>query len=123
MGTNYTEGLAATNKIAVGGAFLKYHVVTVGCLEDGDIMIDGAPVLTTFPFSLDLADVSATIRYDSEGTLVDAANQAWERRIVHLDLPLGVSMTIMRWSNYVDFRLVMPQQPDQDSHSSPRVVW
>lgn len=42
MGTRYTAGLAATNKIAVGGPFLNGHIISVGTLEDGPITVDGA---------------------------------------------------------------------------------
>lgn len=116
-GTKYTLGLAATNKIAVGGDFIKGHVIEVGCMESGDITFDGEPILTSFPSEYKLLDVpDAEIFYNTDGELVDKATEMFdERRIVHMNLPLGVRLTVLRWSNYVDFRLRMPPQPEQDS--------
>jgi len=115
-GTKYTMGLAATNKIVVGGSFINYHVLEVGCMESGDITFDGEPILTSFPSEYKLLDVpDAEIFYNTDGELVDKATEMFdERRIVHMNLPLGVRLTVLRWSNYVDFRLRMPPQPEQD---------
>lgn len=115
-GTKYTKGLAATNKVAVGGAFLNDHVIEVGCMESGDITLDGKPILKTFPSTFSLPDVpDAKITYSTAGKLVDKATEMFdERHIVHMELPLGVRLTVLRWGNYVDFRLSMKPQPDQD---------
>mmetsp|Transcript_37717 Transcript_37717/g.75127 ORF Transcript_37717/g.75127 Transcript_37717/m.75127 type:complete len:354 (+) Transcript_37717:293-1354(+) len=112
-GTKYTKGLAATNKVAVGGPFLKGHVIIVGNLEDGPITVDGSPVLKDFPGTFHVGEI-ATITYNAEGKLVDHATSEWEKHIVHMELPMGVRVTVLRWSNYVDFRVAMQKQPDQD---------
>jgi len=112
-GTKYTKGLAATNKIAVGGKFLQGHVIMVGTMESGAITVDGQPVLTTFPAKYEL-DGIATITYDSQGTLPDKAAAIWTKHIVHMDLPMGVSITVYRWSNYIDLRIRMPAVPGMD---------
>merc|ERR1711972_1162358 len=41
--------------------------------------------------------------------------------IVHVTLPLGVSLQINRWTeasegDYINIRLTMPKQPNQDGH-------
>jgi len=113
-GTPYTKGLAATNKLAVGGRFLNNHVVEVGCLEDGPITLDGSPILTAFPSSYTLEGGLGSITYSTQGELVDGATSKFARHIVHMQLPKNVRLTILRWDNYADFRLSMPQQPDQD---------
>jgi len=113
MGTNYTKGLAATNKIAVGGPFLQNHVVEVGCMEDGPITVDGAPVLQTFPSTYDLKGI-ASITYSTDGKLVDKATSDFQRHIVHMELPMGIRLTILRWGNYLDFRLAMAPQGGMD---------
>lgn len=113
MGTIYTDGLAATNKVAVGGEFLKGHSIEVGCLECGDITVDGIPVLGTLPSTYHLEDL-AVIDYSDQGLLVDEATSIWQKRVVHMHLPLGVQLTVFRWANYVDLRLVMQPQPNQD---------
>mmetsp|Transcript_55430 Transcript_55430/g.153457 ORF Transcript_55430/g.153457 Transcript_55430/m.153457 type:complete len:224 (+) Transcript_55430:2-673(+) len=113
MGTKYTAGLAATNKVVVGGPFLEDHVISVGTLEDGPITVDGKPVLKEFPSSYRLDDL-AVITYSAEGKLVDKATKDWDRKVVRMELPLGVHLEVFRWNNYLDLRLTMPKQPDQD---------
>lgn len=113
LGTKYTKGLAATSKVAIGGAFLQGHVITVGSMDSGPILVDGKPVLSSFPSSYVLGNL-ATINYNGEGKLVDDATDEWQPHIVHMQLPLNVRFTVLRWENYLDLRLVMPRQPHQD---------
>jgi len=114
-GTKYTKGLAATRKIAVGGALLNGHVIEVGCMEDGDVTVDGQAVLRNFPSSYEVPGVmGATITYNTDGTLVDGATDEFERHIIHVQLPSDVRLTVLRWNNYVDFRLSMRNTGDLD---------
>jgi len=114
-GTKYTDGLAATRKIAVGGSLLNGHVIEVGCMEDGDITVDGQTVLHTFPSSYEVPGVAgASITYNTDGTLVDGATKEFQRHIIHMQLPSDVRLTILRWNNYVDFRLSMRKTGDVD---------
>merc|ERR1719162_596071 len=51
MGTKFTFGLAATQKVAIGGPFLKNHVIEIEPMEHrygGRIMVDRQPVLGEF---------------------------------------------------------------------------
>merc|ERR1719223_1689093 len=110
MGTAYTYGLAATQKVAVGGPFLQDHVIEVEPTEHrygGHILVDGTPVLTQF--GQDRVGNVATIDYNGNGHLVDEAASVWTTRAVHLSLPKGVHMTIFRWGNYLDMKITMPQ--------------
>merc|ERR1712203_367451 len=100
MGTKYTMGLAATNAIAVGGAFLKGHTMIVGTMDSGDFTVDGQPVLPTFGH-YNIGGY-ATLTYNAEGNLVDAAAGVWEKHVVHMHLPLGVEIIVFRWKNYID---------------------
>jgi len=111
-GTKYTKGLASTNAVAVGGAFLRGHVVIVGTMDSGVLTVDGQSVLANFG-SYSIGGF-ATLTYNSEGNLPDAAAGVWSKHIVHMSLPLGVQVTVYRWKNYVDLRINMPRQPDQD---------
>lgn len=55
------------------------------------------------------------MRYDANGELVDKADHdPSSTRIVHLELPSGVSITVMRWNNYIDFKIEMPKLGDID---------
>jgi len=115
MGTKFTKGLAATNKVVVGGPFLKGHVVEVGTLESGELTVDGQPVLyEAFPPPKHNLAGLGTLTYSEEGELVDAAAGIWEKRVVRMDLPKTVTVTVFRWKNYIDLRVRMPRQPDQD---------
>lgn len=109
MGTPYTYGLAATSKVAVGGEFIGNHLIEIEPMEHaygGHILVDGKVVLTDFG-NLEIG--GAKITYDDQGEIPDKAASKWQRRIVHLTLPRGISMTIFRWGNYVDLTIEMPR--------------
>jgi hypothetical protein len=111
-GTRYTEGLAATNQIAVGGPFLHGHTIEVGTLDSGILTVDGQKVITGFPGSYSGAGFSVT--YDSNGALPDVIPEGNEKRVVHMHLPLEVKVTVFQWRNYLDVQIYMPQQRGQD---------
>eukprot|EP00428_Durinskia_dybowskii_P066426 CAMPEP_0170377996 /NCGR_PEP_ID=MMETSP0117_2-20130122/12577_1 /TAXON_ID=400756 /ORGANISM="Durinskia baltica, Strain CSIRO CS-38" /LENGTH=330 /DNA_ID=CAMNT_0010633345 /DNA_START=84 /DNA_END=1076 /DNA_ORIENTATION=- len=115
MGTEYTKGLAATNKIIVGGPFLQGHTITVGTLDSGVLTVDGSSsVLAAFPSSYQLPGGLGSITYNSQGNLVDPATHIWEKKVVTMSLPMGVRVEVFRWKNYLDLRIVMPQIPGMD---------
>mmetsp|Transcript_135486 Transcript_135486/g.432395 ORF Transcript_135486/g.432395 Transcript_135486/m.432395 type:complete len:457 (-) Transcript_135486:445-1815(-) len=110
MGTPFTLGLAATQKVVVGGPFLKGNTIEVEPVEHaygGHILVNGQPVLLEFG-TYQVGDV-ATIRYDGVGELPDRAASQWTSRIVHMDLPMGITFTVFRWGNYLDLKLEMTQ--------------
>jgi len=118
MGTKYTFGLAATQKVAVGGPFLQGHTIEVEPMEHtygGHILVDGSPVLNDF--GQQRVGNIATIDYNGYGKLVDEAASVWTTRAVHLSLPEGVHMTIFRWGNYLDMKITMTQ-PDSSTDGS-----
>jgi len=112
--TPFTNGLAATNAIAVGGPFLEGHVLKVGPMENGQITWDNQPVLANFPSEFDAAGLGK-ISYNGEGQLVDDAQANLDRHIVHMDLPQGVHLQVMRWANHINVRISMPPM-GQDGH-------
>merc|ERR1712039_1139058 len=111
-GTRYTEGLAATNQIAVGGPFLHGHKIEVGTLDSGVLTVDGQPVLSTFPSSYSGAGFALT--YNAQGEVPDVVPEGNEKRIVHMELPLGVKVRVYQWGNYMDVQVEMSPQPEQD---------
>jgi len=113
LATKYTHGLAATSRLAVGGPFLHGHVIVVGTMDDGVLTVDGQPVLTALPSTYTLHGL-ATLRYDNHGTLVDKATSRFERHIVHMELPEGVHITVLRWGNYLDLRIRMSKIDGMD---------
>merc|ERR1719343_1920269 len=111
-GTKYTEGLAATNQIVVGGPFLNGHKIEVGTRDSGVLTVDGQPVMSTFPSSYTGAGFKVT--YDAQGEVPDVVPEGNEKRIVHMELPLGVKVRVYQWGNYVDVQIEMSPQPEQD---------
>jgi len=107
LATPFTNGLAATHQIAVGGPFLNGHKIVVGPMENGQIAMDGKPILQTFPSSLSDPSCGVQLRYNGEGRLVDNAQGHLEKHIVHMDLPLGVHLQVMRWANHLNVRITM----------------
>jgi len=115
LATPFTNGLAATHQISVGGPFLNGHKVVVGPMENGQITMDGVPVLQAFPSTLSDPSSGVLLSYNSEGKLVDNAQGHLEKHIVHIDLPLGVHLQVMRWANHLNVRVSMtPRVGGQD---------
>jgi len=113
LATPFTNGLSATHQIAVGGDFMQGHTVVVGPMENGQITVDGQPVMQGFPSTYSIPGV-ATLSYNGMGTLVDDAQSHLEKHIVHMDLPLGVHLQVMRWANHLNVRITMNAFEGQD---------
>jgi hypothetical protein len=112
--TPFTNGLAATNSVAVGGPFLNGHVLKVGPMENGQITWDNQPILGAFG-TFDAAGLG-TINYNDQGELVDEAQSHLQRHIVHMTLPNNVQVQVMRWANHINLRITMSSVPGQDGH-------
>jgi len=106
MGTKYTHGLSATNKVVVSGPFIQGHKIEVGTLESGVLEVDGRSVLSHFPSTYTLPNGLGTVTYSQQGQLVYRATSRWPKRIVHMSLPQGVDITVFRWKNYLDMKIV-----------------
>jgi hypothetical protein len=114
--TPFTHGLSATDAIAVSGSFIGGNVLVVGAMETGSITWNGHPILTTFPSAFNPGN-GVGISYNGNGQLVDNAMSKYERHIVHINLPLGVRLQVMRWSHHVNVRITMSPAPGgQDGH-------
>jgi hypothetical protein len=109
MGTPYTHGLSATNKIAVGGPFLQGHKIQVGTLEEGDFSMDGRPLCVgQFPCHVTLPNGLGSITYDGQGPVVDPEGTAdWPKKVVRMRLPNGVHIAVFRWANYIDLKITL----------------
>jgi len=115
LATPFTNGLSATHQIAVGGPFMGGHTIVVGAMENGQIAMDGQPVLQAFPSTLDDPQHGIKLSYNGEGKLVDNAQGHLVKHIVHMDLPLGVHLQVMRWANHINVRISMaPREGGQD---------
>merc|ERR1719436_848779 len=115
LATPFTNGLAATHQIAVGGPFMLGHKIVVGPMDNGQITMDGQPVLQAFPSSLTDPASGIKLQYNGWGNLVDSAQGHLQKRIVHMDLPLGVHIQVMRWANHINVKITMtPRVGGQD---------
>jgi len=114
-GTKFTEGLAATNQIVVGGSFLRGHKIEVGTRQSGIVTVDGQAVFASFPAApYRAADGSFTVAYDAQGEVPDVIPEGNEKRIVRMSLPLGITVNVYQWFNYIDVTITMAAQPSQD---------
>merc|ERR1719277_127197 len=114
MGTEFTHGLAATQKIVVSGSFIGGHKIEAEVVRHGGIYFDGQPILPNRPSTYPLPGGLGTLVYDGEGELVDKAQAKYTKRVVHMHLPNGIEITVFRWSNYLDLRIVMAKVPGMD---------
>lgn len=113
LATPFTNGLAATHQVSVGGAFMGFHKFTVGPMENGQITCDDQDILNEFPSTAVCGPV--VLDYTSEGKLVDDAEGKLEntKHIVHADYPSwGVHLQIMRWANHLNVRVTMTKKPE-----------
>jgi len=114
--THATSGLSVMKQIAFGGPFLQGHKLLIGT----DVAtFDGQAILSGFPAQWNNELVTAV--YDGQGTTLQEGRDGKQLHIVHLTLPLGVTVQINRWmeaaeGNYVNAKITMPAQPGQDGH-------
>jgi len=119
--TVYTHGLSVTKELAIGGPFLGGHKLRISAKAAS---WDGQPILNGFPSQWSNAQPPVSIQYNAQGGLVDATLTPNEpMKIVHLSLPLGITMQINRWvsnkdGDYINVKIIMQKQPNQDGHCS-----
>lgn len=119
--TKYTNGLAVTKMIAIGGPLMKGNKLIIGPLA---ATWNGAPILTGFPSHFNQAGV-VTVDYDNVGALVDTAMDASKKKIVHVKIddgtPEGLTVQVNRWmasagNEYVNWKVMMHSRTGQDGH-------
>jgi len=117
--TRMTHGLAVTKEIAVSGPFIKNHKLIIAARS---ATFDGAQILMQFPSQWSNADAGITASYDNQGALVqEKGKQGKPLHVVHLTLPMGVSMQINRWTepaegDYINVKITMPRIAGMDGH-------
>jgi len=114
--TQATSGLAVLQQIAFGGPFMQGHKLIIGATMAS---WDGQPVLAGFPSNFQNQLVQAV--YDANGGTMQDGRQGKQLHIVHLTLPLSVTVQINRWTepsegNYINAKITMSAQPGQDGH-------
>jgi len=116
LATQFTNGLAATHQIVVGGAFLQGHTIQIGPMENGQITLDGQPILQQFPSSLTLPNKLGSVSFDGTGQLVDSGMESpgMQKKIVHMSLPDNTHLQVMRWANHLNVKVTMTPRGNQD---------
>jgi len=115
--TQWTNGAAATSAIAIGGAFLQGHKLIVESMA-GEAFWDGETILDTLPAEFSVEGVvQATFHQGVAGSLLDPSYALSDVKVVDLELPLGVRVSVNRWAQHVDVMITMRQQSGgQDGH-------
>jgi len=118
--TVFTNGLAVTKMVAIGGSLLKGNTLIIGPLT---ATWNGAPILTEFPSHFNRSGLS--VDYGNAGILVDAAINAQKKKIVHVKIADGTAegITIQvnrrtgsRGNEYVNWKISMHSRHGQDGH-------
>jgi len=114
---SWSNGQAATYAVAVGGAFLKDHVLIVEPMS-GHITWDGVRILEKMPSEFEVRDL-ITARFVEGGATALRSKHAGRVTFhsVDLELPLGITMTLNRWKEHLDLLITMsPLEGGQDGH-------
>jgi len=119
--TDFTNGLAVTKTIAIGGPVLKGNKLIIAPTYT---TWNNARVLTGFPSTFERPHL-LHMAYDNVGALVDEAQDASQKHIVHVkifdDTPEGIMVQVNRWlqsegNEYINVKITMRSQPGQDGH-------
>lgn len=97
--------------IVVGGPFMEGHKIEVGPAENGKILCNGMEILKFFGTA---RCGPATLYYNSQGALVDSAMAFLPHKVVHMVLPKGIKIQVNRWTNFMNAKITMQQEPGMD---------
>merc|ERR1712217_556163 len=119
--THATSGLSVMKAIAFGGPFMRGNKIIIETQNAYFIPAGGAQqaIITGFPANFDQGDLH--VRYDSMGATMQKGRAGMAMHVVHLQLPLGVSVQVNRWmeaseGNYINAKVHMSAQPGMDGH-------
>jgi len=101
--------------VAVGGAFVHGHVLTVEPTP-GQVLWDGAEILSTFPSEFEV-DALVRAKYSGDGDHIDPGLSGLPLKSIDVELPLGIRVTVNRWPEHLDVLVSMRPLPGgQDGH-------
>jgi len=121
--TKFTNGLAVTKMVAIGGSLLKGNKLIIGPLA---ATWNGAPIIGQLGSHFSQPGL-LTVDYDTNGALIDTTGgvDASKKKIVHVKIadgsPQGLSVQVNRWTaspgnEYVNWKIDMHARPGQDGH-------
>jgi len=119
----FTNGLAVTKAMAIGGPLLKGNKLLIGPL---DATWNTVPILQGLPSHFQQSGL-LTVDYNTNGGLVDTTGyvDGSHKRTVLVKIidgsPEGLSILINRWTappghEYIDWMIQMHSRPGQDGH-------
>jgi hypothetical protein len=120
--TGVTNGLSVTKEVAIGGPFLEAHgqknVLRISALH---AMWNDQHIIPGFPDQWSHKNPKVEVTTDGEGDILQRGRQGKAMHVVHVKLPLGVTLQINRWNepgegDYINVKLDMSPQPNQDGH-------
>jgi len=114
--TQWTQnGQSTTRALAVSGPFLQNHTLIVEPL-DGHVTWDGTRVLQDMPSAFAVEGL-IDARFFEASAHIDAGLSQRPVTSLEIRLPLGVNLTVNRWSKHLDLRILMEPAPGgQDGH-------
>jgi len=121
--TPVTNGLSVVKEVAIGGPFLRSSTGEENVLRVSSLAasFNGQPIIPGFPDQFDSEDPAIQVVTDGNGELLQEGRQGKGMHVVHVTLPLGVSVQINRWNepgegDYINIKIEMSAQPEQDGH-------
>jgi len=119
--TDFTNGLAVTKILAIGGPVLRGNKLVIAPTYT---TWNNARVLTGFPSTFERPHL-LHMAYNNVGALVDEAQDASKKHVVHVKIfdetPEGIMVQVNRWlqskgNEYINVKITMRSQPGQDGH-------
>jgi len=121
--TKFTNGLAVTKMLSIGGQILKGSKLVIGPLV---ATWNGAPIIGSLPSHFSQPGL-LTVDYDDQGGLIDTTGgvDASKMKVVHVKIsdgsPQGLSIQVNRWTaspgdEYINWKIDMHARPGQDGH-------
>jgi len=120
--THMTNGLSVTKEIGISGSFINNGKLIISV---ENIFWNGAAVgnfgFASLGTNWHHAHPQISIEYNGQGTIMQNSRAGKALHVVHVQLPLGVTLEVNRWSEpeegqYMNVRLTMSAQPGQDGH-------
>jgi hypothetical protein len=121
--TAVTNGLSVMKEIAIGGPFLQGADGTKNVLRISALAAswNGALIISSFPDQFTNQDPPVQVVTDNSGQVLQKNRAGKPMHVVHVRLPLFITVQLNRWTepgegDYLNARIVMSMQPNQDGH-------
>jgi len=117
--THITRGLSVTKEITIGGPFMQGHILRISSTS---VLLDGSPILTSFPSHYSLAGVF-TVTFNAHGKILQPHRELGkDLKVLHFHFEWhGIFMQVNQWTNeeeghFVNLLVEMDALPNMDGH-------